>query len=94
MGAALPLLAAVPVLSGVVLLVVLRWPDEDQVSVLYGRCRHRGALMADGGVQGAQLSCHLHGSTYRWADGKNIHYPGADLKRFKAWIEDNAVWVD
>lgn len=75
-------------------LVVLRWPDEDKVSVLYGRCRHRGALMADGGVSGERLSCHLHGSTYRWADGKNIHYPGADLKRFKAWIEDSAVWVD
>lgn len=75
-------------------LVVLRWPDEDQVSVLYGRCRHRGALMSDGGVSGAQLSCHLHGSTYRWTDGKNIHYPGADLKRFNARIESGAVWVD
>ena len=29
-------------------LVVVRWPDEDEVSVLYGRCLHRGALLADG----------------------------------------------
>ena len=27
-------------------LVVIRWDDE--VSVLYGRCLHRGALLADG----------------------------------------------
>ena len=24
-------------------LVVVRWEDEDQVSVLFGRCQHRGA---------------------------------------------------
>jgi phenylpropionate dioxygenase-like ring-hydroxylating dioxygenase large terminal subunit len=29
-------------------LVVIRWPDEQKVSVLYGRCQHRGALLADG----------------------------------------------
>lgn len=75
-------------------LVIIRWPDADEVSVLYGRCRHRGALMADGTAKGGQLACTLHGSTYRYATGRNIHYPGADLKRFTAWIEDGAVWVD
>ena len=33
-------------------LVVIRWKDEDGVSVLYGRCAHRGALMSDGYVRG------------------------------------------
>lgn len=75
-------------------LVVVRWPDQDEVSVLYGRCRHRGALMSDGAVNGERLTCRLHGSTYRYQTGKNVHYPGADLKRFKAWIEEEAVWVD
>ncbi len=75
-------------------LVILRWPEAEEVSVLYGRCRHRGALMVDGGVSGEQLSCRLHGSSYRYRTGKNVHYPGADLKRFSAWIEDGAVWVD
>ena len=27
-------------------LVIVRLPDEDDVSVLYGRCLHRGALLA------------------------------------------------
>ena len=31
-------------------LVVVRY--EDNVSVLYGRCLHRGALMADGRIKG------------------------------------------
>ena len=31
-------------------LVVVRWDDE--VSVMYGRCLHRGALMSDGHVRG------------------------------------------
>lgn len=75
-------------------LVVIRWPEEEKVSVLYGRCRHRGALMADGTVKGERLTCGLHGSTYRYQTGKNIHFPGADLKSFGAWVEQGAVWVD
>lgn len=39
-------------------IVVVRY-DED-VSVLYGRCLHRGALMADGRVDGDDLICGLH----------------------------------
>lgn len=34
-------------------LVIVRWKDEEQASVLYGRCAHRGALMADGRIEGA-----------------------------------------
>jgi methylamine---glutamate N-methyltransferase subunit C len=75
-------------------LVVIRWPDTEEVSVLYGRCQHRGALMADGTVGGEKLTCRLHGSTYQYRSGKNIHYPGADLHRFTAWIEGGSVWVD
>ena len=36
-------------------LVVVRWNDKEKVSVLYGRCAHRGALMADGFVDGDNL---------------------------------------
>ncbi len=75
-------------------LVVIRAKEGNDVTVLYGRCRHRGALLADGRVANGQLSCPLHGSTYRYQTGKNVHYPGADLKRFEAWVDDGAVWVD
>jgi hypothetical protein len=28
-------------------LVIIKWADETDVSVLFGRCLHRGALLAD-----------------------------------------------
>ncbi len=34
-------------------LVYVRY--DDRVSVLYGRCQHRGALMADGYIEGDNL---------------------------------------
>ena len=40
-------------------LVIVRY--DDQVSVLYGRCLHRGALMADGHIEGDNLICGVHG---------------------------------
>ena len=44
-------------------LVVVRYGDE--VSVLYGRCLHRGALMSDGHVSGTNIICGVHGWDYR-----------------------------
>ena len=48
-------------------LVVVRC--DDQVSVLYGRCLHRGALLADGRVEGANLICGVHDWDYRLDTG-------------------------
>src|SRR5262245_4735956 len=44
-------------LVGNVDLVIIRYGDN--VSVLYGRCLHRGALLADGRVDGDNLICGL-----------------------------------
>lgn len=46
-------------LVGTVDLVIVRYADT--VTVLYGRCAHRGALMADGHVDGDNLICGVHG---------------------------------
>ena len=48
-------------------LVVIRY--DDTVSVMYGRCAHRGALMADGSVDGDNLICGVHGWDYRLDSG-------------------------
>ncbi len=75
-------------------LVVVRF--DDQVSVLYGRCLHRGALMADGTVQGDDLICGVHGWDYRLATGVSAYNNKEVLHRFKAEIsaDDDAVYVD
>jgi glutamate synthase domain-containing protein 2/nitrite reductase/ring-hydroxylating ferredoxin subunit len=73
-------------------LVVTRF--DDQVSVLYGRCLHRGALMADGHVEGRNLICGVHGWDYRLDTGVSEYENSEALHRFSAWVEDGAVLVD
>lgn len=79
-------------LVGTVDLVVARVDDEP--SVLYGRCAHRGALMADGTIQGADVVCGLHGWDYRLATGVSAYDDTQALHRFTAWVDDDALWVD
>ncbi|KAA3611718.1 MAG: glutamate synthase [Planctomycetota bacterium] len=73
-------------------LVVIRY--NDQVSVLYGRCLHRGALMADGHVDGHNLICGLHNWDYRYDTGVSEYNNKEVLHKFRAWVEDGQIWVD
>ena len=75
-------------------LVVVRY--DDQVSVLYGRCLHRGALLADGSVRGEDLICGVHSWDYRLESGISAYNQAEALQKFDAWIdpEADAVWVD
>ena len=79
-------------LVGNVDLVVIRW--DEQVSVLYGRCLHRGALMADGSVRGNDLICGVHNWDYRLDTGVSSYNPKECLHRFSTWVEEGGVWVD
>ncbi len=73
-------------------LVVIRY--DDQVSVLYGRCHHRGALMSDGCIRGNNLICGVHGWDYRYDTGVSEYNNAEALHKFRAWVEDDAVYVD
>ncbi len=75
-------------------LVVIRFGDE--VSVLYGRCLHRGALLSDGEIRGQDLICGVHGWDYRFQTGVSAYNPDEVLEKFSAWIdlEADAVLVD
>ncbi len=88
-----PLIPAYALVASVDL-VVIRWKDEDKVSVLYGRCLHRGALMADGHVENENLICGLHNWDYSYKTGVSSYNPEERLHRFSAWVDDNKVWVD
>jgi glutamate synthase domain-containing protein 2/nitrite reductase/ring-hydroxylating ferredoxin subunit len=79
-------------LVGNVDLVIIRFGDE--VSVLYGRCLHRGALLADGHVDGDNLICGLHGWDYRIDTGVSEYNNEERLRRFTSWVEGGKVWVD
>ena len=73
-------------------LVVVRY--DESVSVLYGRCAHRGALMADGHVDGPNLICGVHGWDYRLDTGISEYNNSEMLPKFNAWVEDGQVVVD
>ena len=73
-------------------LVIVRY--DDAVTVLYGRCAHRGALMADGYVDGDNLICGLHGWDYRLDTGVSEYNNSETLPRFNAWVEEGQVLVD
>jgi len=75
-------------------LVVIRY--DDQVSVLYGRCLHRGALMSDASIAGDNLICGVHGWDYRFDTGVSEYNNAEALHKFTAWVDSDAdaVLVD
>ena len=73
-------------------LVVIRY--DDAVSVLYGRCLHRGALLSDGHIDGENLICGVHQWDYRYDTGVSSYNNDEVLHKFNAWIDDDAVYVD
>ncbi len=75
-------------------LVIVRWETSQGVSVLYGRCLHRGALLSDGCIKGDNLICGLHDWDYRYRSGISQYHNDERLERFSSWIEDGAVFVD
>ncbi len=72
-------------------LVVIKY--NDKVSVLYGRCLHRGALMSDGYVDGHNLICGLHGWDYRIDTGVSEYNNKEVLHKFTAEIKDDFIWL-
>ena len=79
-------------LVGNVDLVVIRYGEE--ASVLYGRCHHRGALLADGFVDGDNLICGLHNWDYRIDTGISEYNNAEALPKFASWIDSGKVLVD
>jgi glutamate synthase domain-containing protein 2 len=73
-------------------LVVVRF--DDAVSVFYGRCLHRGALMADGFVQGHNLICGVHNWDYRLDTGVSEYSNEEALPKFQCWVTNGEVQVD
>ena len=62
-------------------LVVIRY--DDRVSVMYGRCHHRGALLANGSIDGPNLICGVHGWDYRYDTGVSEYNHDEALHRFE-----------
>ncbi|MGZ4796370.1 MAG: glutamate synthase-related protein [Acidimicrobiia bacterium] len=77
--------------EGIDLVIVRR---GDAHSVLYGRCLHRGALLADGQVQGEDLICGVHGWDYRVDTGVSAYNNAEALEKFTSVLEDGDLFVN
>lgn len=79
---------------GQVDLVVIRY--DEQLSVLYGRCPHRGAPMDEARVEGDSLVCVEHGWDFRFTTGVSDANSEDCLHRFTCRIdhERDAVLVE
>ncbi len=73
-------------------LVVIRY--DENISVLYGRCLHRGALLADGHIEGDNLICGVHFWDYRYDSGVSEYNNEEALQKFYAKVENDQVLVD
>jgi len=73
-------------------LVVVKY--DDNISVFYGRCLHRGALMSDGFVDGQNLICGVHNWDYRLDTGISEYNNEEKLHKFSSIVEDGKVFVD
>ncbi len=74
-------------------LVVVRFDEE--ISVFYGRCLHRGALMSDGFVDANDnLICGVHNWDYKLDSGVSEYNNSEALPKFNSWVEGDDVYVD
>ena len=65
-------------------LVIVRY--DEQVSVFYGRCPHRGALLSDGFVSGTNLICGVHKWDFRYDTGVSEYSNEEALPNFpRGW---------
>ncbi|WP_043201257.1 FAD-dependent oxidoreductase [Pseudomonas putida] len=74
-------------------LILIR--QGDQVHAYQGNCPHAGAPLDEGVVCGGLLVCPWHKAAFAVDDGVVCEPPAlADLRRYKAWVKGDEVWVD
>ncbi len=73
-------------------LVIIRY--DEQISVLYGRCHHRGALLADGFIDGHNLICGVHHWDYRFDTGVSEYNNEEQLHKFTAAVFEGKIFID
>ncbi len=72
-------------------LVIIKY--DDTISVFYGRCHHRGALLADGYIQGNNLICGVHNWDYRYDTGVSEYNNEEVLHKFASIIQGDDLLV-
>ncbi len=72
-------------------LVIIK--HEKGISVLFGRCHHRGALLSDGYIDGHNLICGVHGWDYRYDTGISEYNNNEQLYKFREFVEGDSLLI-
>ena len=73
-------------------LVIIKYDGD--ISIFYGRCHHRGALLADGYIEGNNLICGVHNWDYRFDTGVSEYNNDEVLYKFAAIIKGDDLYID
>lgn len=73
-------------------LVIIKYDGD--ISIFYGRCHHRGALLADGYIEGNNLICGVHNWDYRFDTGISEYNNDEALHKFALIIKGNNLYID
>ena len=73
-------------------LVIVKYTEG--ISVLYGRCHHRGALLSDGYIDGPNLICGVHNWDYRFDTGVSEYNNDEKLYKFQEYIKNELLYID
>lgn len=64
---------------------------------LYGLetvCKHEGACIANGTVDGTVVTCPEHGWRYDIPTGECLEKSDSKLKTYTAYMENGCIWID
>lgn len=74
-----------PILAGVI---------GGEVIATTGVCPHEDVGLADGDLDGFQLTCPGHGYQFDVRTGRCRHDPGLVLRRFRVELVGDDVWIE
>ena len=68
---------------------------DGQLFAFQGVCPHDDVSLADyGAIDGAEVTCRVHGYRFDLRNGRCEHVPGLHLRRYPITVIGDEVWVD
>jgi nitrite reductase/ring-hydroxylating ferredoxin subunit len=66
----------------------------DRLYGLEADCKHEGACIANGTIDGTVVACPEHGWRYDIPTGECLEKSDSKLKTYTAYMENGYIWVD
>ena len=75
-------------------LIVLAWPDGDELRAFQGVCPHANMPLSDAEFDGRVLACPNHHWIWDLTTGAPIHPQESALAEYPVQISDGVVYID